>query len=60
MNKFLGDLLWAAVSILAAICLGAIAICRGEHINSIWLVVAAACTYLRRLPLLRASSSPRA
>ena len=30
----------------AAICLGAIALSRNEHINSLWLVAAAACTYL--------------
>jgi carbon starvation protein len=46
MKKLLGSLLWAAISILAALCLGTIAIGRNEHINSFWLVVAAACTYL--------------
>ena len=30
----------------AAICLGAIAFSRGEHIGSLWLLAAAACTYL--------------
>src|SRR5215472_215727 len=45
MNKFLGFLLWGAIAILAAISLGAIAIYRGEHIDSIWLVLAAVCTY---------------
>ena len=43
--KLLGHLLWAAIAIVAAFCLGAIALTRGEHINSIWLVLAAACTY---------------
>jgi len=28
----------------AAFCLGGIALNRGEHINSIWLVLAAACS----------------
>jgi carbon starvation protein len=46
MKKILGHLLWAAISILAAVCLAAIALNRNEHINSFWLVVAAACTYL--------------
>src|SRR2546427_6535767 len=46
MKKILGHLLWAAVSIMAAYCLAAIALNRNEHINSFWLVVAAACTYL--------------
>ena len=38
-------LFWAAVAGAAAFCLGAIALNRGEHINSIWLVLAAACSY---------------
>jgi carbon starvation protein len=37
---------WIAVASGAAICLGAIASSRGEHINSMWLVMAAACSYL--------------
>src|SRR5262249_38729180 len=45
MRKFLGFLLWGGVAVLAAISLGAIAIFRGEHIDSIWLVLAAVCTY---------------
>jgi len=34
------------IAAAAAICLGAIASSRGERINSIWLVLAAACSYL--------------
>jgi len=37
--------LWAAVAIAAGIGLGGIALYRGEHINSLWLVLAAACSY---------------
>ena len=37
---------WIAVACGAAVCLGAIATSRGERINSIWLVLAAACSYL--------------
>ena len=33
------------MAVTAAFCLGAIALNRGEHINSIWLVLAAACSY---------------
>jgi len=44
-KKFLGYLLWAAIAIVAALCLAAVALNRGEHINSAWLVLAAACTY---------------
>ena len=46
MRKTLGFLVWAAVSAMAAFCLGAIALERGERINSMWLVLAAACTFL--------------
>src|SRR5712692_9298430 len=46
MKKILGHLLWAAIAVLAALCLAAIALNRNEHINSFWLVVASACTYL--------------
>src|SRR5450432_3293466 len=45
MKKLLGRLFWAAVACCAAFCLGGIALNRGEHINSIWLVLAAACSY---------------
>ena len=41
----MAHLFWAAVAGAAAFCLGAIALYRGEHINSIWLVLAAACSY---------------
>ncbi|HEX3879067.1 MAG TPA: carbon starvation CstA family protein [Bryobacteraceae bacterium] len=43
--KLLGTLLWIAIAGVAAFCLGGIAINRGEHISSLWLVLAAACTY---------------
>ena len=39
-------LIWVAVSFGAALGLSAIALSRGEHINSMWLVLAAACSYL--------------
>jgi len=40
------QLLWIVIACVAAVCLGAIAINRGEHINSLWLLMAAVCTYL--------------
>jgi carbon starvation protein len=43
--KLLGYLFWAVVASVAAFCLGTIALSRGEHINSLWLVLAAACSY---------------
>src|SRR6266446_2260197 len=45
LRKILGHLLWAVVAVAAAFCLAAIALNRGERINSTWLVLAAACTY---------------
>src|SRR5438445_13719813 len=38
--------IWAAIALLAAYCLSFIALDRGEHVNSLWLVLAAVCTYL--------------
>src|SRR5439155_21746346 len=45
LKKILGHLLWAVVAVAAAFCLAAIALNRGEHIHSTWLVLAAACNY---------------
>ena len=46
MKKMLGRIAWAGVSVAAAFFLAAIAASRDEPINSVWLVLAAACTYL--------------
>jgi len=46
MKKILGRILWVVLSVVAALCLAGISLNRGEPINSIWLVLAAACTYL--------------
>jgi carbon starvation protein len=46
MKKLTGHLLWTAIAILAAYSLAGIALNRGERINSMWLVLAAALTYL--------------
>ena len=34
---------WAALALLGAFCLGTVALRRGEHINALWIVVAAVC-----------------
>ncbi|MBV8205784.1 MAG: carbon starvation protein A [Acidobacteria bacterium] len=39
------SLTWVAVSVAAAVALGAIALRRGESVNALWLVVAALCSY---------------
>jgi carbon starvation protein len=46
MKRVAGHFVWAALSVVAAFCLAGIALNRGEPINSIWLVLAASCTYL--------------
>ena len=46
MKKVLKALIWLAVAILGAAALGKIALQRGETLNAIWFVIAAACCYL--------------
>src|SRR2546425_11840989 len=46
MRKILRRILWVILSVVAALCLAGIVLNRGEPINSIWLVLAASCTYL--------------
>jgi carbon starvation protein len=46
MRRILGRVVWAAISIAAAFFLASIALNRGEPVNSMWLVLAAGCTYL--------------
>ncbi len=46
MKKFAARLAWALISVAAAFFLGAIAIHRGEPVNSFWIVLAAVCTFL--------------
>ena len=46
MKRIFNHLIWIAIAAAAAVCLGTIAIARGEPINSFWLVMASACTYL--------------
>lgn len=46
MKGGLGKVGWAALAVLGAFCLGTIALRRGEHINALWIVVAAVSIYL--------------
>ncbi len=46
MNKTLWQILWALVAVTAAVTLAGVAMHRGEPVNSMWLVVASACTYI--------------
>ena len=43
--RHLISILWAAVAVGGAVCLGVIASNHGEPVNSLWLVAAAACIY---------------
>jgi len=45
MNKTASIFAWGAVGLLAAAAVGVVAVHRGEPINALWLVVAAACCY---------------
>ncbi len=46
MRNSARNLIWIALAILGAAALGGIALNRGESINALWFVVAAACVYL--------------
>jgi carbon starvation protein len=46
MRRHIFSLIWAALAVLAAICLGVIATNHGESVNSLWLVAAAASIFL--------------
>ncbi|MGE8281882.1 MAG: carbon starvation CstA family protein, partial [Stenotrophomonas sp.] len=37
---------WALLSLIGAFCLGVVALRRGEHINALWIVIAAVSLYL--------------
>jgi carbon starvation protein CstA len=44
--KSFSKLAWAALAVVAAFCLGTVALRRGEPINALWIVVAAVSVYL--------------
>lgn len=41
-----GKILWAAIAIVGAFCLGVVALRRGEPINAIWLVAASLAVFV--------------
>jgi carbon starvation protein len=41
----MGKVLWACVALIGAFAIGGIALHRGETINAMWIIVAAACVY---------------
>ena len=44
--SMLKKLVWVLVALVGALSLGVIASTRGEHLNAVWLVVAAGCIYM--------------
>lgn len=46
MKRLLKHALWIVIAFVAAFALAAVAIERGEPVNSIWIILAAACSYL--------------
>jgi carbon starvation protein len=46
MKKILTTVAWVALGLLGAVALAKIAVWRGETLNAIWFVLAAACCYL--------------
>jgi carbon starvation protein len=44
--RFVKKLIWVAVAFIAALALSMIATTRGEPLNAVWLVAAAACIYM--------------
>ncbi|MDM1763151.1 MULTISPECIES: carbon starvation CstA family protein [unclassified Acinetobacter] len=41
----LSKLIWVIVAIIGAVSFGILAVSRGEHVNAVWLVLAAICVY---------------
>jgi len=57
--SLLRRLVWIAIAGLGAFALSTIAPSRGEHIDSVWLVLAAVCTYLIAYRLRQIPCRPR-
>lgn len=45
-NNILRHIPWLILGIIGAICLGVVALRRGEHISALWIIVAAIAVYL--------------
>ncbi len=46
LKKLISIVLWIIISVAGAFALGTIALERGEKINAIWIIIAAACMYV--------------
>ena len=45
-SNILKAICWGALALLGAVALGIVALARGEAVNAVWIVIAAACVYL--------------
>ncbi|PHM49603.1 carbon starvation CstA family protein [Xenorhabdus miraniensis] len=45
-NKLLKHIPWMILGIIGALCLGVVALRRGEHISALWIIVASVAVYL--------------
>jgi len=44
-SSMTSKIMWLLVAIVGAVSFGILALSRGEHVNAVWLVLAAACVY---------------
>src|SRR5690606_770426 len=44
-SSLTSKIIWLLVAIVGAVSFGILALSRGEHVNAVWLVLAAACVY---------------
>ncbi|WP_286834469.1 carbon starvation CstA family protein, partial [Acinetobacter sp. UBA3132] len=44
-SSMTSKIIWLLVAIVGAVSFGILALSRGEHVNAVWLVLAAACVY---------------
>ncbi|MDQ8951835.1 carbon starvation CstA family protein [Acinetobacter rudis] len=42
---FFSKMMWVVIAIIGAVSFGILAVSRGEHVNAVWLVLAAICVY---------------
>lgn len=46
VNKFIANILWMFVAVIAAWCFGVLALHKGEAISAVWMVIASVCIYM--------------
>ena len=43
--SLVSKIIWLLVAIVGAVSFGILAVSRGEHVNAVWLILAAICVY---------------